>query len=267
MIGLAQGLGQGIADVGKMAYSAQIEEQRTARLRQYAKEDYAQQRADGKSDQAELRAQTVADRDDDRLFRTEAEERIYQRTRTDSAEDYTRNRSDTVSDRARAEGRADAAAKMAATLSANKWGNIKEVKGKDELGNETVTGFIATLNGQVKMIDVGTGTIQDFRGIESLVGMELPSAAPTADQPSAAMPAPAEQPAAQQQAAPAQSNQPWQWSEEDSQRLAQERQQKTATAQSYVPVSQRGPPPAPALEPRAWQGGGGSGLLSYPAFQ
>lgn len=181
LAGLAQGLGQGLADVGKISFVAQIEEQRERRLAQYRRDEYAQHRADRQADYAQQRADTRADLDDQRSWQSENEQRLYERGRTDSEADYKRNRRDAVADRAHSEARADRAAQMAAQLKADKWSSLEAIKSRDEFGNEQITGFVGSKGGQIQMIDLQSGRIipmaddqQRLAALSQLDGYELP---------------------------------------------------------------------------------------------
>jgi len=275
LIGLAQGLGQGVADVGKMAYAAQIEEQRMARLRQYQKEDYQQQRADKQADYSQQRADTKADLEDQRSWQSENEQRLYERERKDKLDDYQLERRDKLADRAHSEARSDQAAKVAAQLKADKWSSLQPIKSRDEFGNEQITGFVGSKGGQMQMLDLQSGRIipmaddqQRLAALSQLEGYELPGgeqgqapappAAPT-EAPQAAAPAPQQQAAGpyahfeQQLAAAMQAE--------------QEKQARYAEARNYQPVTKNYQPPAAPQQPKPWQSGSPAGLLSYPAFQ
>lgn len=273
LIGLAQGLGQGVADVGKMAYASQIEEQRMARLRQYQKEDYQQQRADKQADYTQQRADTRADMEDQRGWQSENEQRLYERGRADSESDYQRNRSDAVADRAHSEGRADQAAKAAAMLKADKWSSLQPVKSRDEFGNEQITGFVGSKGGQMQMIDLQSGRVipladdqQRLAALSQLDGYEIPASSQAG---SGQTPAPQQAPPAapaQQQA----TSGPYAGFEQQlaaAMQADQAQQARYAEARNYQPVTKNYQPPAAPQQPKPWQSGSPAGLLSYPAFQ
>lgn len=272
LLGLAQGLGQGVADVGKMAFAAQIEEQRMARLRQYQKEDYQQQRADKQADYTQQRADTRADMEDQRGWQSENEQHLYERGREDSESDYQRNRRDAAADRAHSEGRADQAAKAAAMLKADKWSSLQPVKSRDEFGNEQITGFVGSKGGQMQMIDLQSGRIipladdqQRLAALSQLDGYEIPASSQAGP---GQAPAPQQAPPAEpaQAAAPAQQPQGFEQQLAQLTQQHQAQQARYAEARNYQPVTQNPQPRAAPEQPRPWQSGS-TGLLSYPAFQ
>jgi len=68
MNGFLSGLGQGITDVGKTAFNANIEHARELRLRQYQKEDHAEARGEAEADYQRNKTDRLAEKGDDRTY-------------------------------------------------------------------------------------------------------------------------------------------------------------------------------------------------------
>lgn len=197
--GFLAGLGNGIADVGKLVYANHIEEAREARLRQYERENHERDRSERKEDIAQARGYQLED---------------YTRARKDDLSDHDRDRKEALEDDSRKRGyelqdrayNASAATALMHAKRALEGDDVKSVQEAtvptvDEFGNKiekTVGYVIVKKSGNSEFLDLQTGKKSPFQGtgdLQSLVGKDIPVPA-SAPAPAATTPKQAPAPAA-----------------------------------------------------------------------